>query len=258
MNPAKYPVLFAIMKRSPCKCLHHGQHQNSLLYLSICLGPILCSDKAIKENLAIIFHSQIHTELLAKIRFTCRELLMQVEMILITCMYLDRKTMAMATLNLLLYKRLFPNHLHPCPSAILGNKDVAKEKEEVVSHWQTHILSPASRVGSHNSMAWLRTGVSSGNRPIVGTKNAENTARALEGPCVDRVPRGVLLWSSVGKPGDLGDRPADKISVCLDQGLEIRGSVDRINGILGYRYLLTVSWCHLTVHLLWTSVWFLV
>src|SRR5712675_1664439 len=53
-------------------------------------------------------------------------------------------------------------------------------------------------------------------------QNAENTARALEGPCVDRVPRGVLLWSGVGKPGDLGDRPADKISACSDQGPEIR------------------------------------
>src|SRR5712671_2942848 len=56
----------------------------------------------------------------------------------------------------------------------------------------------------------------------VCTKNAENTTRALEGPCVDRVPQGVPLWSSVGKPGDLGDRPADKISVRSDQGPEIR------------------------------------
>ena len=36
---------------------------------------------------------------------------------------------------------------------------------------------------------------------------------------MDRVPRGVPLWSSVGKPGDLRDRPADKINVHLDQGL---------------------------------------
>src|SRR5712671_5810300 len=71
-------------------------------------------------------------------------------------------------------------------------------------------------------MVWLRTGVSSGNRPMFGTKNAENTARVLEGPCVDRVPRGVPLWSGMGKSGDLGDRPADKISVRLDQGSEIR------------------------------------
>src|SRR5712672_1872021 len=71
-------------------------------------------------------------------------------------------------------------------------------------------------------MGWVRTGVSSGNRPMFGTKNAENTARALEGPCVDRVPRGVPLWSGVGKPGDLGDRPADKISARSDQGPEIR------------------------------------
>jgi len=39
---------------------------------------------------------------------------------------------------------------------------------------------------------------------------------------MDRVPRGVPLWSGMGKPGDLGDHPADKISACLDQGLEIR------------------------------------
>jgi len=39
---------------------------------------------------------------------------------------------------------------------------------------------------------------------------------------MDRVPRGVPLWSGVGKPGDLGDHPADKISACSDQGPEIR------------------------------------
>jgi len=58
---------------------------------------------------------------------------------------------------------------------------------------------------------------------MFGTKNAENTTRALEGPCVDRVPQGVPLWSGMGKPGDLGDRPADKISARLDQGPEVRG-----------------------------------
>jgi len=42
-----------------------------------------------------------------------------------------------------------------------------------------------------------------------------------EGPCIDRVPRGLPLWSGVGKPGDLRDRPADKISDCSDQGPEI-------------------------------------
>ena len=35
---------------------------------------------------------------------------------------------------------------------------------------------------------------------------------------MDRVPRGVPLWSGMGKPGDLGDHPADKINVRLDQG----------------------------------------
>ena len=39
---------------------------------------------------------------------------------------------------------------------------------------------------------------------------------------MDRVPQGLPLWSGVGKPGDLGDRPADKISVHSDQGPEIR------------------------------------
>ena len=39
---------------------------------------------------------------------------------------------------------------------------------------------------------------------------------------MDRVPRGVPLWSGVGKSGDLGDRPADKISACSDQGPEVR------------------------------------
>jgi len=84
--------------------------------------------------------------------------------------------------------------------------------------WLGHIMSLASRVANHDSMVWLRTGVSSGNRPTIGTKMQENTTCALEGPCVDRVP----LWSGVGKPGDLGDRPADKISARSDQGPEIR------------------------------------
>src|SRR5712672_3268512 len=57
---------------------------------------------------------------------------------------------------------------------------------------------------------------------MFGTKNTENTTCTLEGPCVDRVPRGVSLWSGVGKPGDLRDHPADKISARSDQGPEIR------------------------------------
>jgi len=32
----------------------------------------------------------------------------------------------------------------------------------------------------------------------------------------------MLLWSSMGKPGDLGDHPGDKISDGSDQGPEIR------------------------------------
>jgi len=93
-------------------------------------------------------------------------------------------------------------------------------------------VSPAPRVGSYHHLACLRTGVSLGNRPIVWINNAENTACALEGPCVDRVPRGVPLWSGMGKPGDLRDRPADKISVPLGQGLEVGRSVGRTIGLL--------------------------
>ena len=32
------------------------------------------------------------------------------------------------------------------------------------------VVSPAPRVESHDSMAWLQTGVSSGNRPMFVTK----------------------------------------------------------------------------------------
>jgi len=32
----------------------------------------------------------------------------------------------------------------------------------------------------------------------------------------------MLLWSSMGKPGDVGDHLGDKISDGSDQGLEIR------------------------------------
>jgi len=84
------------------------------------------------------------------------------------------------------------------------------------------IMSPASRVANHGFMVWLWTGVSSGNRPMFGTIKWENTTRALEGSCVDRVPRGLPLWSGVGKSRDLGDRLAGKISARSDQGPEIR------------------------------------
>jgi len=36
--------------------------------------------------------------------------------------------------------------------------------------WVLQVMSPASRVANQGSMVWLRTGVSSGNRPMFGTK----------------------------------------------------------------------------------------
>ena len=37
----------------------------------------------------------------------------------------------------------------------------------------------------------------------------------------------------MGKPGDLGDRPANKIGACSDQGSEIRGDLSaRSSGLL--------------------------
>jgi len=35
---------------------------------------------------------------------------------------------------------------------------------------------------------------------------------------VDRAPQGSPLWSGVGKPGDLRDHPADKISARFGSG----------------------------------------
>ena len=49
-------------------------------------------------------------------------------------------------------------------------------------------MSPASRVESYNSVAWLRTGVSSGNRPMFDTKMQKIPLAFCLGPCVDRVP----------------------------------------------------------------------
>src|SRR5712671_1644925 len=41
---------------------------------------------------------------------------------------------------------------------------------DVGIHSNRRVMPPASRVESHDSMAWLRTGVSSGNRPMFVTK----------------------------------------------------------------------------------------
>jgi len=53
---------------------------------------------------------------------------------------------------------------------------------------------------------------------ILKAENAAHVQRALQGQSTSKTS----LWSSMGKPGDLGDRLGDKISVGLDQRLEIR------------------------------------
>jgi len=49
-------------------------------------------------------------------------------------------------------------------------------------HSNERVMSPASRVASRDPATWLRTGVSSGNRPTSDAKITENTARYPEGP----------------------------------------------------------------------------
>jgi len=53
---------------------------------------------------------------------------------------------------------------------------------------------------------------------ILKVENATCVQRALQGQSTSRMS----LWSSVGKPGDLGDHLGNKISADSDQGLEIR------------------------------------
>src|SRR5712671_5272206 len=52
---------------------------------------------------------------------------------------------------------------------------------DVGIHSSERVMSPASRVASHNSMAWLQTGVSSGNWPMFVTKSRKHRAH-LEDP----------------------------------------------------------------------------
>jgi len=61
-------------------------------------------------------------------------------------------------------------------------------------------VSPASRVEGHDSMVWLRTGVSSGNRPTNVIENVGNTASIARGlGCLECLGRlSWMPWESSG------------------------------------------------------------
>jgi len=69
-------------------------------------------------------------------------------------------------------------------------------------------MSPASRVESHNSVVWLRTGVSSGNWPTNILKSRKYRAHHLKARMLG--VSGTPVSDAVGKLRDLGDRPGDK------------------------------------------------
>src|SRR5712671_760910 len=77
-------------------------------------------------------------------------------------------------------------------------------------------MSPASRVESHNLVVWLRTGVSSGNRPTNILKSRKYCAHHLKARMLG--VSGTPVSGAVGKLGDLRDRSSDKIRtlICLD------------------------------------------
>ena len=83
-------------------------------------------------------------------------------------------------------------------------------------HSNGRVMSPASRVESHDSVVWLRTGVSSGNRPINVLKSRKYHAYRLKARTLG--VSGTPVSDAVGKLGDLGDHPGDKIRtlICLD------------------------------------------
>jgi len=78
---------------------------------------------------------------------------------------------------------------------------------DVDIHSSGRVMSPASRVASHNAMTWLRTGVSSGNWPMFVTKSRKYHAH-LEDPVGTEYLEDVALerrgkvrgsWRSLGR-----------------------------------------------------------
>src|SRR5882757_7051379 len=55
---------------------------------------------------------------------------------------------------------------------VVGNNELKRGVISLFHDTTTagHPMLPASRVANHGSMVWLRTGVSSGNQPMFGTK----------------------------------------------------------------------------------------
>src|SRR5712671_4095076 len=81
-------------------------------------------------------------------------------------------------------------------------------------------MSPASRVANHGSVVWLRTGVSSGNRPVLKKENRKCRACLEDPPWF--VCLGVCLSVRMGKSRCRRGCPGDKIksrivgsAVCL-------------------------------------------
>jgi len=87
---------------------------------------------------------------------------------------------------------------------------------DVGVHSNERVMSPASRVESHNLVVWLRTGVSSGNQPTNILKSRKYRAHRLKARTLG--VSGTPVSDAVGKLGDLGDRPGDKIRtlICSD------------------------------------------
>src|SRR5882672_2024931 len=93
------------------------------------------------------------------------------------------------------------------------------------------VLSPASRVANHGSVVWLRTGVSSGNRPMFGTKKYRkyrfHSGGSLRGQSTSR--SAALEWR--GKAWGSQRSPSRKDKCPFGPGS--RGEEDRLAGSLG-------------------------
>src|SRR5882757_6355997 len=87
---------------------------------------------------------------------------------------------------------------------------------DVGVHSNRRVMSPASRVESHDLVVWLQTGVSSGNRPTNILKSRKYCAHRLKARTLG--VSGTPVSGAVGKLGDLGDRSSDKIRtlICSD------------------------------------------
>src|SRR5712675_3564243 len=95
------------------------------------------------------------------------------------------------------------------------------------------LMSPASRVESHNLVVWLRTGVSSENRPTFVLKSRKYRAYRLKARTLGVF--GMPVSDAVGKLGDLGDRPGDKIRTLIRLDWDPDCMFPFIDGLLCHR-----------------------